>query len=367
MPRILKGTLTIGSLLLLIFFLTRYFALPDREKKIHPPFVVDVVKVESSSSYEKKESYLGEIYSKRSSSLGFEIGGNVEKIFVDEGAFVEKGQKIASLDVKELLAKKDEASAEVRRVYAQLELAKLTKERTSKASAMRAVSKQEEDQAGQNYLSYEAALNAAFAQQLQVNVRINKGVLTAPYNGVISKKFLCEGSVVNPGTPVVEIIDVTDLEARIGVKSREGIALGESRELSTKFGIAQGAVTAILPERSSATRNFEVICALPSPPPLLRPGDAVNMVVSKAVEARGVWLPITSLTESYRGLFGVLVAIPEEGEEGGYRLSMQEVRVIDQIDDRVYVASALKEGDLVVKDGLNRVVPGLRVVIKRDG
>ena len=75
----------------------------------------------------------------------------------------------------------------------------------------------------------------------------------------------------------------------------------------------------------------------------------------------GFWLPLTALTESERGLWGVLVV---------NRSSVLERRVVEVLHaeaDRAYVRGTLQDGDWVVRTGVQRLVPGQQVAAAAAG
>lgn len=329
------------------------------------PIAVNVIRVEKSRTYERKHAYLGKISAKRTSNLSFEIAGAINGISVEEGDSVTEGQALATLDAKHLIAKKQEIVSEIHRIEALFELTKLTRDRMVEASSLNAVSETDKDQADQNFAAHAAALKASQAKLLQVNIEIDKALLKAPFSGYIAKKYLDEGTVVQEGSPVLKIVEINNLEARIGVTNPQAVKIGEKTELHTRHGPAEATVLSILPIRDAATRNVEIICSLKNPYPQLRPGDAATIFIIETVEKEGVWLPITALTESSRGLWAAFVALPQE-DSNLFHLVRQELEVIDQTSEWVYVKAPFNGGELVVKNGLNRVMPGLDVTINKS-
>ena len=50
-----------------------------------------------------------------------------------------------------------------------------------------------------------------------IDIELEKSRLLAPYDGVIADRYVYQGAVVSPGTPVVRLVELTDQEAQIGV------------------------------------------------------------------------------------------------------------------------------------------------------
>ena len=75
--------------------------------------VVATQAIQEQPSYEVRRSFVGRLEARRSTDTGFELGGAVLRILVDEGDAVAKGQMLARLDTKRLGAKRAELEARV--------------------------------------------------------------------------------------------------------------------------------------------------------------------------------------------------------------------------------------------------------------
>ena len=71
--------------------------------------------IEIQDNYIKERVFIGRVEAGRLSDLGFETGGNVSEIKVDEGSSVKKGDILATLDTDRLEAIRKEAVAALQR------------------------------------------------------------------------------------------------------------------------------------------------------------------------------------------------------------------------------------------------------------
>ena len=105
-----------------------------------PPIVVAVAPAELQSQYTVTREFVGVVEARRESEVGFELGGEVARVLVDEGTFVEAGAVIARLDTKILRAERATLVAARDESRAALELAALTRDRFAKALESNAAS-----------------------------------------------------------------------------------------------------------------------------------------------------------------------------------------------------------------------------------
>ena len=88
-------------------------------------------------------------------------------------------------------------------------------------------------------------------------------------------------------------------------------------------------------------------------------GQIVNLVVPVSQSANGMWVPISALSGGIRGMWTVYVA------QGNNELSVvpRIVEVIYSDEQRAFISGALQNGDQLILEGTQRVVPGQRVRI----
>ncbi len=325
---------------------------------------------QSQNSYQSRRVFVGRIEALRQSDLGFELGGRLERVDVDDGDRVDAGAVLAVLDTARLDARRAELTAALQQVRADLGLARATLARTEEAAGFNGVSGQELDEARERFNALQAAERLAKSRVATVQVDIDKSTLRAPYAAVVIRRFADEGQVLGAGQPVIGLQEDGALEIRVGVTGRglDGLQRGQRREIEVDGRLLMTEVRAVLPLRGAGTRTVDVILGLEDQNSGLRPGDLINLALPVAVEEAGFWLPISALTEGIRGLWAVFVAEPLGPEanagseiEGTHRVVRRTVEVLHEESDRVFVKGTLRDGDRVVIDGTQRIVPGMIV------
>ena len=336
--------------------------------------VVATQAIQEQPSYEVRRSFVGRLEARRSTDTGFELGGAVLRILVDEGDAVAKGQMLARLDTKRLEAKRAELEARVHEAEVRLSLMRSTRERTLAALELNAVSTQQWDEADRGYAAQAAVLHRVAAQLESIDVDIEKSRLLAPFAGVVARRFVDEGAVVSAGEPLLRLLEIGRPEVRIGISVALAKSLknGDERLVRADGRELTATVRALLPTRNRQTRTVDVVLTLEAKGNALRHGDLVDMELSQPVEKSGFWLPRGALTESSRGLWASYVAEPIETSlelgpsSATHVLKRRELELLHVDGDSVFVRGTLSDGELVVTDGLQRLVPNQHVALKKE-
>lgn len=198
-----------------------------------------------------------EVYAKQSSKLAFESSGKVDKIFVDVSSHVKKGDVLASLDQSSL-------EIALKKAKNDLELAKnaseFAKNTLNKFTQVREVtSKQEFDEV--KYKFDEAILRVQSAQIAILNVqdRLKKAVLKAPFDGVIASKNVELGEGVSPLQPAF-VLNSEEVKILIAIDEKYAnlVKVGDTFKfkLDTTSDEKEVKIALVYPEIKRETRKF---------------------------------------------------------------------------------------------------------------
>ncbi|MEM7782365.1 MAG: HlyD family efflux transporter periplasmic adaptor subunit, partial [Planctomycetota bacterium] len=332
------------------------------------PLAVNVVGVRQVDSFQQTREFTGTIRARKRSDLGFELGGRIEEVNVDEGQSVQQGQTLATLDTQTLQANREAVAASLEQAKAQLaELKSGPRDQTKESaaalaaaadsqlqSAIRnferrktlyesgAISREEYDQAFYGVKTAENNFESAKQQydelkigtrkekivaqnslvrQLEaslkeVNVSLQKANLVAPFDGVITRRYLDPGSIAGSGMPIVKLVEQSHLEAWIGlpIHVASKIAIGEKRTLKIEGQEYESIVQAKIGEidqTQTQTVVFDIVQRAEAP---IVSGQVCTVEIGSTVECRGYWVPLRSLNQGVRGLWSVMVV--EDSDEG---------------------------------------------------
>ena len=331
---------------------------------------VGYVEIQPEEGYRSERVYSGQTVASRASELGFTRGGEIAEVYVDLGDQVKAGMKLARLDTRSLSAKLHQAEAElalakanIAAAAAQTKLAINTANRVKTLHEQGHASVQTLDETkltaqarGAELDIARARLGSSRAVLEGVNVSVAESFIVAPFSGVIQTRYVDEGSQVQPAAPVLRLIEVSRVEARIGIPEHVTASLLASstiHRLRWNGVELEAELVTVLPEVDTMTRTQTAVFNVAEQQVPI--GSVVELVFADQVAGQGYWLPLSSLIASDRGMWGVYVVSTEDIVE------KRLVEIVHTEAERVFVRGTLNASDRVVHSGVQRIVPGQRV------
>ncbi len=331
----------------------------DEDTAVRPPIPVSVASFATQDSYRREVSFLGLVRAGRKSDLGFEVPGAVARLDVTEGSAVEAGDALARLDTAQLEARREAVAADLQRVTAELELARIKAKRQRDLQATGAVSEEAFDETRLQAQALAAQLDSVQAQLRGIDIDLEKSLLRAPYDGVVAQRLVNAGAVVNVGMPVLRVVAAGSREAHIGIAAEQTALLvpGQAYRLVLRGEAFTAPLRSIRPDVDPATLTATAVFELPDRARGLD-GEPVTLRLEETVSSMGGWLPVSALLEGERGLWTVLRL---ESTSDGAVSVREAVEVLDVKGSRAYVRGSLAAGQRYITDGVHRIAPGTPV------
>lgn len=320
------------------------------------PLAVTVVPARFQTSFALKEKFSGIASASRESELGFTTGGRIDRFAVDIGDRVAKGDVLAVLDTRSLRAQLRAANAVVEEGQAAADIAESTLRRQQTLLEQGHVSSQRVDEAFAERQAAEARVQSAKAQAETLRVQIDLARITAPFDGVITDRFADEGVIAGPSQPILRLVETGPMEARIGLPAPvadrleagdDYTLLVDGREVPARLRSQTGVIDA---RARTVTAVFEIDADAG-----VTSGSVVRLSMEDRIDAPGVWVPVSALTEVSRGVWSVLVAEPRDGRAYA---RPRPVTIIHTDGSRAYVRGVIEDGDQIILEGLQRIAPG---------
>jgi RND family efflux transporter MFP subunit len=331
------------------------------------------------------------------------VAGFVKQINVDVGDRVKQGQLLATLEIPEMADDLRRADAAVVRAKAEVtraqdeqrraesvhSIAHLSFQRISTVAEKKPglVAQQEIDEAQSRDLVTEAQVaatkSALAAAQEQVNVNsadtqkvktlMDYTRVTAPFTGVITKRYADTGSMIQAGTasqtqamPVVKLSENSLLRLILPVPESAvpTVHIGQQVEVRvpTLNRSFPGRVARFAEKVSVATRTMDTEVDVPNPSLILIPGMYAEVNLTLDRRNKVLALPVMAVdmdnSDSEPGAAQtgqVMIVTPNN------RVEKRKVTLGIESSNNVEIRSGLNEGDSVVLSGRATLQPGQEV------
>ena len=193
----------------------------------------------------------------------------------------------------------------------------------------------------------EAQVAAAKAHYDSALVQASYGAIRSPINGVISDRSIYPGEIAASGSPLVSIVDISQLVARtnVPVKDATAISVGRPARIAGPDGDLAGKVTVVSPAVDPNTTTVEVWVQVPNPGEKLKPGGTVRVSIIAETIQNTIIVPAAALLNSDEG--GQKVMVIDKDSAAHERKIVPGVRQ----GERVQILTGLQEGDQVVTSG----------------
>ena len=263
--------------------------------------------------------YSGSLAARSSYLVAPKVSGQLTRLYVQIGQTVSKGSLIAELDDRLYVQELEKARAAVA-------MARATEEQTQ--DALSQSTQDLEDQRElltKNFISQsefnltnslfitnkakhnvaQASLQSALAALQAAEVQLSYTKIKADWAGgsntrVIGEKFVDEGAMLNPGSPIVSVLEINTLIAVVPVieKDYARLKIGQSAKLSTdtwKELSFPGKVARLAPQLDETSRQARVEIEVPNPALKLKPGMFARVEVDFSIHKNVLAIPSAAL------------------------------------------------------------------------
>jgi multidrug efflux pump subunit AcrA (membrane-fusion protein) len=197
----------------------------------------------------------------------------------------------------------------------------------------------------------EGALNAAKGDTANADATLGYSKLISPISGVVTDRPYYAGETPTAGTPVITVMDLSQIVARAHVAQLEAASLkvGDPATISIPGQLVsvKGKVTLVSPSVDPNSTTVEVWVQAPNPKGSLRPGTSVHVSMVAETVKDAVVIPQAALLTSPDGLSSVIVLDSDNAP------SKKKVKVGIRDDEAksVQVTDGLVGGERVVTVG----------------
>jgi len=341
----------------------------------------------------------GEFIPYQEVELHAKVAGYIKRINVDIGDHVKAGEVLATLDIPEIEAQVQGASAGVRQTREQITRAKsevqqaqanydaLHAESDRLQQAAKAqpglIAEQELDDARAKdqaaAAEVDAAKSALSATQQQLGVSqadqqhyaslADYSRITAPFTGVVTWRYADTGALIQAGTsnagsmPVVKVAEIDVLRLRLPVPEALApfVHVGDTAQIEVQAlnKSFSGTVTRDTDALDPSTRTMQVEIDVPNPKGELEPGMYAQVTLDIKRAGNALVVPIQSVDESGTQPTVMLV-------DSSNHVEKRTVQVGISTANRTEILSGLSAGDRIIATNLSSYQPGELVQPRLD-
>lgn len=341
-----------------------------------PPPAVGVAKAEMRPITQKAE-YLGRIQAVHRVAIQPRVTAFLAERRFTEGAEVKKGDTLYILEQEPFKADVLAKQGSVAQVEAQLKNATLAMDRASQLLERQAGTQASYDNAEASEQAQKAALLSAKAQLRQSEINLGYTEIRSPIDGKIGQTSVTEGNVVSPSSgTLTTIVSQDPMYVTFPVPTRTALDIQERLSQAGNFnglrvrvrrpnGKIYGEVGKLdfLNNSVSATTDTLTLRATISNPSHALDGgkgsgrelldsELVTVILEGAEPVKMLTIPRKALLTDQGGDYVFVVDQEKKAQRRGVKLGS------DATPSLAVVTEGLKEGELVIADGVQRVRAG---------
>lgn len=315
-----------------------------------------------------QQGYVADIHAVQNVEIRSKVQGYLEKIYVDEGGKVTKGQPLFKLNDQQFRLDLAKASAGVASAAADVHATELEIKRIQLLVDKKVISRTELDLAQSKLKGAQARLNEAKALEDDANLRMSYTLIRAPFSGVLDRIPLKLGSLVNEGALLTTVSDLSEVHAYFNVSENEYLEYARKNSkaaaISGSNGVqlilsdgsvygSKGKIETLEGEFDQGTGSIAFRARFPNPDQMLKHGSTgkINLITRVA----------DALLVPQKAVFDIqdqnyVFVVNTDGT-----VKMKTFKPRTRIDEYFVVESGLTAGDRIVYEGVQNIKDGMRI------
>lgn len=329
--------------------------------------VLPVIQLQSTDT-DLHRGYVADIQAVQNVEIRSKVQGYLEKIFVDEGKVVAKGQPLFKLNDQQFQIDLAKASAGVASANAEVHAAELEIKRVQMLVDKKIISRTEQDLAQSKLKGAQAKLNEALALEADAKLRISYTLIRAPFNGVLDRIPLKLGSLVNEGALLTTVSDLSEVHAYFNISENEYLDWARKNKNTgnmpgsnavnlilsdgSTYG-SSGKVETLEGEFNQGTGSIAFRARFPNPDKILKHGSTGKVSLVTRVH-NAILVPQKAVFDIQDKNY--VFVVKDDGT-----VKMKTFTPQTRIDEYFVVDSGLTPGERIVYEGTQNIKDGMRI------
>lgn len=308
----------------------------------------------------------GMVSAKQTAVISTRMMGYVDQIKVKQGDKVKEGQLLLVINSDDLNAKKAQAKAMVSEAEAAAKNAERDYNRFKQLHAQKSVSDKELENMELNNISIQSKLQMARQGLNEVNAMLAYTHIRAPFSGTITGKMIDEGSMANPGMPLLTMEQTGDMEVKASVPENyiSSIKVGDVVTIGIKSlnKNISGKISEISPSSAMTGGQYGIRIAIDQ-----EAKDNLHAGMYAGIQIAGkydkespkeIWVESSSIVKRDQ-LTGLYIVTPDQ------EAMLRWVRLGKKNGDLVEVISGLNENEQIIRLNGTKLYNGIKVLVTK--
>lgn len=333
-----------------------------------------IIKVDTTTAITIKD-YIGNIEGKVNVEIRPQVEGILEKIFVDEGAFVKEGQPLFQIDALPYQEVLNNMIATENVEKAKLKNAKLEIDRLKPLIDNEVIAQVQLETAKSNYEIAKASLAKATAAVNSAKISLDYTIIKAPVSGYIGRMPKRIGNLVSKGDkePLTVLSDVSEVYVYFGMSESDFLYFSKDNKKNDTTGISSGQylpdVSLILadgheyPEKGKVdmingqvnrtTGSISLRASFPNSKDVMRSGNT-GTIKLKETNPSVILIP-QEVTTSIQDKTFVYILDKED------KVKLRSIELNGVSGNNFIVSEGLNIGDRIIRTGFDKLTEGMYV------
>ena len=314
--------------------------------------------------------YVADIQAVQNVELRARVQGFLERIYVDEGRVVKKGQILFKINDEEYRAELAKATANLESAIAEAKASELEVGRLKVMVDKKVISETELSVAEAKLKAVNARIEQSRWAKSNAELRLSYTSVRAPFDGIIDRIPFKVGSLIDHGTLLTTVSDIGEVFVYFNVSEGEYLEYVKStvRQTGGKNKLVslmladgtqypfEGSVETMGGEFQASTGSISFRARFPNPNSILKHGATGKIRLSNTVD-NAIMIPQKAAFEIQDKSFVFVV-------DSTNQVRMRNFVPRTRFSHYYIVESGLKSGEKIVFEGIQDIRDGMRIIPK---
>ncbi|HXJ46001.1 MAG TPA: MdtA/MuxA family multidrug efflux RND transporter periplasmic adaptor subunit [Candidatus Dormibacteraeota bacterium] len=296
------------------------------------------------------------------------VDGQLINVTFKEGQFVQEGQVLAEIDPRPFQVQLEQAQGQLAKDEAQRRDAEANYERFQLLFKEGVIPKQQLDTQQAQVGQFDGAIKSDQAQIDNAKLQLNYCRITSPISGRVGLRLVDPGNIIHASDangllvitqiqPIAVVFSLPqDQLPQVYDKLRKGVQLNvDAFDRDNTFKITSGKLLTIDNQIDPTTGTYKLKAVFNNQDNALFPNQFVNVHLLVDTRKNLTLIPIPAIQRGPQGTYVYLVG-------QGNVVSIRPITIAQTTGDTAGLSSGLKQGDVIVTDGQDKLQDGSKIV-----